>query len=95
MGLLLVVTNVTTQKSILLAKIKKKVICLLGKITVEFAYLNVVMVKILVDTKLVWLGKPVCIYQLTNMFSSLGLINEVNRETFVVVNAFESAFTNT
>ena len=57
-------------------------------------YLNIVMAKLLAENKLAWLVKLVGVYQLTCVFS-MALITEVNRETVVMVDAFESTFTKT
>ena len=52
------------------------------------------MAKLLADSKLAWLVKLVGVNQLTYVFS-MGLVTEVNRETVVMVDAFESTFTKT
>jgi len=57
-------------------------------------YLNIVMAELLAENKLAWLVKLVGVYQLTCVFS-MALVTEVNRETVVMVDAFESTFTKT
>ena len=55
-------------------------------------YLDVVMAELLTDIKSVWLDKLVGVYQLTCMCST-DSVTEVNRETVVMAEAFESTFT--
>lgn len=54
-------------------------------------YLDIVMVELLAVNKSLWLDKLVGVYQLTYM-CSMDSVTEVNRETVVMVEAFESAF---
>ena len=55
------------------------------------AYLDIVMVELLADSKSVWLDKLVGVYQLTYM-CFMDSVTEVNRDTVVMVEAFESTF---
>lgn len=54
-------------------------------------YLDIVMVELLAVNKSLWLDKLVGVYQLTYM-CSMDSVTEVNRETVVMVEAFQSAF---
>lgn len=56
------------------------------------AYLDIVMMEGLTGSKLFGLFKPVCIDQLTSMFSFI-FISEVNRYTVLAVCAFQRALT--
>ena len=52
------------------------------------------MVELLADSKPVWLVKLVAVYQLTCM-CYMDSVTEVNRETVVMVDAFEGTLTKT